>query len=92
MRRTLAAAAVLAAVLAPAGTASASPIDSTTGNGKAYGNCQHSSAGGVHDPLGDRVTQNAGNGGLVQARGVDGCRIKTDRKSTRDDYEQGEFL
>ena len=40
--------------LAPAGTA----LAGETGNGHAYGNCQNSSAGGVHAPL----AGSAGNG------------------------------
>ncbi len=56
----------LVVALAPAGTAFAAPAElQGTGKGKAYGNCQHSSATGVHDPL-DGGAGN-GNGGHVEA-------------------------
>ena len=55
----------LVVALAPGGTAFAAPAEPHgTGKGKAYGNCQHSSAGGDHDPLPSTRTGN-GNGGHV---------------------------
>lgn len=54
---------VVGAVLAmtPAGTAFAGD----TGNGKAWGNCRNSSAGGVLDPVMDSA-HGRGNGGLQE--------------------------
>ncbi|MDP9437047.1 MAG: hypothetical protein M3P93_18420 [Actinomycetota bacterium] len=77
MRKTLASAAVLVAVLAPTGTAHAqhevvNGVEVTwgdTGNGKGYGNCQNSSSHGIRDYglyLGGVAAKGAkGNGGHV---------------------------
>lgn len=54
MKKILVLSAGLVLALVPAGAASAGG----TGNGNAYGNCQNSSAGGVHEPL----PGSAGNG------------------------------
>ena len=53
----------LVVALAP-GTAFAAPAEFGTGVGNAYGNCQHSSATGNHDPLPSTRSGN-GNGGHV---------------------------
>jgi hypothetical protein len=57
-----------ALALVPSGTAFAGD----TGNGKALGNCTHSSAGGVHAPLFPEHGHGKGNGGLRDLAGK-GC-------------------
>ncbi len=55
----------LVVALAPGGTAFADPAKPFgTGEGRAYGNCQHSSTGGTHDPL-PSTRKGNGNGGHV---------------------------
>ena len=73
MKKTLALAAVLVAVLAPSGTAFAGEPD--TGNGNSYGNCGNSGRGGNHDV--DLYGAGAGNGfggHVAAAKGKDGCK------------------
>ncbi len=58
----------LVVALAPGGTAFAETTPHAVGEkAKAYGNCQHSSAGGTHKPL-DGSAGN-GNGGHVKGGG-----------------------
>ena len=61
MKKTLVLAAGLVLALAPAGAA----LAGGTGNGNAHGNCQNSSAGGVHAPL----PGSAGNGNGGHSKG-----------------------
>ena len=58
MKKTLALAAVLVAVLAPSGTAFAAEPD--TGGGNSYGNCGNTGKGGMHDV--DLYANGAGKG------------------------------
>ena len=73
MKKTLALTAVLAAVLAPSGTAFAGAPD--TGHGKSYGNCGNSNrGGGTHDvELYAGGSGNGFGGHTAQAKGKLGC-------------------
>ena len=63
MKSILALGAGVVLALAPGGAAFADVAPHSTGQGKAYGNCQHSSAGGDHAPLPNSAGK--GNGGHV---------------------------
>ena len=69
MRKIMAVTAGIVLALGPTGTAFAGE----TGQGKAWGNCQNSSAGGELDPLLDSA-HGKGNGGLHDVAVAGGCR------------------
>jgi hypothetical protein len=72
--------------LTPAGTAFAGD----TGNGKAWGNCQNSSAGGVLAPVMDSA-HGRGNGGLVEvAKSGAGCVSATSTAEATPVYDEGD--
>ncbi len=72
--------------LAPAGTAFAGD----TGNGKAWGNCRNSSAGGVLAPVMDSP-HGRGNGGLQEvAKGGAACQAVEVTPVTPPTYDEGD--
>jgi hypothetical protein len=72
--------------VSPAGTAFAGD----TGNGKAWGNCRNSSAGGVLAPVMDSA-HGRGNGGLVDvAKSGAGCVAATSTSQAAPLYDEGD--
>ena len=85
MKKTLALAAVVVAVLAPTGTAHAGD---GAPNGAAYGNCGHNSSGGGADRLAGGAGD--GHGGDVADGKADTCLTGgTDRDKDRKDRTDG---